>query len=144
MRTVITCSKNPMFGEPIGRVLKLRDKSGKMKTNVSEKLKNRSSSVDACCIYKKKISWVIAAKKTAPLKRTSEDCTCLFVRNWDIWRSSWNKIDSNFVFPSPSNWFFKTQRRNKGKPSCWYISIRQFTREKYKEFVYICICCWYV
>lgn len=56
MRTVITCSKNPKFGQPTGRLLKLRDKPGKMKTNEFEKLKNRSSSVDACCIKKKQLS----------------------------------------------------------------------------------------
>jgi len=55
MRTVITCSKNPKFGQPTGRLLKLRDKPGKMKKkNEFAKLKNRSSSVDACYIKKKK------------------------------------------------------------------------------------------
>lgn len=58
-----------MFGEPIGRVLKLRDKSGNMKTNVSEKLKNRSSSVDACCIYKKKNQLSDSCKEDCSFKK---------------------------------------------------------------------------
>lgn len=53
MRTVITCSKNPKFGQPTGRLLKLRDKPGKMKKKWVWKIKEQKQ-FGGCLLYKKK------------------------------------------------------------------------------------------